>query len=341
MWRQGEVQALLKARADFETPKVMAALLVFIVVSNALILTNNHLLRGGFPYAAALIWAHSATNVLFTRAAYCVSGERLFATMKLVRRDQFPILLRMVPLTLAMVVSMVFSNEAYRFCSIPFLQMCKQFNLVTCYLAGILIGFEFGSIEGAIAVVLVTAGGVLNVHGELGFSAHGFYVQVLSQVGELFRNTFSVWLLSSAGYGLDVMTFLWITSPLCLIVLTWYQCQYWDPKILLAVRETWPVMLQSCVLATAVQVASYALIKYGGMVTFIAAGILKDVVIIAVSALVMDQRMSQQQVIACVLVFIGSSCHAANKMYADRRGNTISTIGKPFEDTEVSPRSIP
>lgn len=203
------------------------------------------------------------------------------------------------------------------------------------------MGFEFGSVEGAIAVVLVTGGGVLNVHGELGFSAHGFHVQVLSQFGELFRNTFSVWLLSSAGYGLDIMTFLWITSPLCLIILTWYQCLYWDPQMLMAVRETWPVILQSCVLATGVQVASYALIKYGGMVTFIAAGILKDVVIIAVSGLVMGQRMSQQQVIAGVLVLIGSSCHAANKMYVDRRGSTISSNGKRFECREESPRSIP
>lgn len=328
------------AAPRFESVKLGISLVAFMTASTGIIFVNNHLLRSGFPYAAALIWLHCLTNFVLTRVLFCVQGEEMFPGLARVRGKNWArVVARMVPLALAIVLSLTTSNEAYRYCSIPFLQMCKQFNLVTCYVAGLFLGLEQANIPGLLVVVLITAGGVLNVTGEVHYNGYGFRIQMLSALGELARNCLSAVLLTSAGYGMDVLSLLYLASPMCLAALSLWLGHTWDPLILTHAAGAWPGLLASCGLAAVLNIASYSVVKYGGMVTFVGGGITKDVVVVLGAAVVLGQAMSRTQLVAAVLVLSGVCLQFANKLYPEVANRFI--VGRPEKTSGNADKGLP
>merc|ERR1719183_1456066 len=82
------------------------------------------------------------------------------------------------PIAVAFAISIALSNEAYKYCSVPFLQMCKEFNVVLVYAVGVALAVEVFRFNIAVVLCLVTLGCAMAVHGEMQFSALGFGLQM-------------------------------------------------------------------------------------------------------------------------------------------------------------------
>merc|ERR1712019_154646 len=94
---------------------------------------------------------------------------------------------RFFPLGLLQTGNLVLANEAYRYCSVPFLQMMKETNMVLVYTASIGVHLEkFDSCRAALLLFILTSS-MSFVIGDVTFSLRGFLLQGTAQTFDVTR----------------------------------------------------------------------------------------------------------------------------------------------------------
>eukprot|EP00435_Cladocopium_sp_Y103_P024391 s34_g6.t1 len=80
-----------------------------------------------------------------------------------------------LPIALCFAISLVLSNMAYKYCTVAFLQMIKEGNIITIYIMAYFVGLDtFSYTQVGILVVMVAATWSC-VEGELNFSRQSSY----------------------------------------------------------------------------------------------------------------------------------------------------------------------
>lgn len=86
-----------------------------------------------------------------------------------------------LPIAWCFACSLVLSNIAYKYCSVAFLQMVKEGNIIVIYVLSVLFGIESFSRTQAAILALMVAATWGCVDGELNFNVLGFVVQMLAR----------------------------------------------------------------------------------------------------------------------------------------------------------------
>eukprot|EP00913_Durusdinium_trenchii_P018184 g17085.t1 len=185
-----------EAKALSRSEIVLCCCLPIIVIctSTALIRSNQYLMqKDHFPYPFFLVILH------------CIFCSTFAALLLLMRPSLFPALtdpekkvqlsmryyvLSILPIALFFAFSLVLSNMAYKYCSVAFLQMIKEGNIICIYVMAVCAGIEsYSHTKVAILVVMVAATWSC-VEGELNFSFLGFMVQATGGLCEAAKTIF-------------------------------------------------------------------------------------------------------------------------------------------------------
>ena len=139
--------------------------------------------EGHFPFPFTLVLMHCLFSSAFALALrYVMPG--LFPALtdpnwKIDINMGF-YLRSILPIASCFACSLVLSNVAYKYCSVAFLQMVKEGNIIVIYVLSVLFGIEgFSRSQAAILAVMVAATWGC-VDGELNFNLLGFLVQMLA-----------------------------------------------------------------------------------------------------------------------------------------------------------------
>lgn len=267
----------------------------YIVCSSGLIAYNKFLMHEDrFPYAISLVLLHAIFCSVCAFLLYLVKPSwfpSLSDPAKKVSIDADLILKGALPIAGFFSVQLVLSNTAYMHSSLAFLQMLKEANLVLVYVFSLIACLEKFSWRSVSILGLVIFATALTIHGEVNFSWTGFCIQGISQLFECCKIVLQAVLLSSAGRKLDALTYVLIVMPLCavflaggMVALNFFPHEHFLVPELHHMQAWWPHLLANACIAFVLNVVIALFIKYAAAVAFILAGILKDAMIVAVSA---------------------------------------------------------
>jgi hypothetical protein len=287
-------------------------------VSGGLINYNKFLLVPDiFPHPIALTWMHLASSCLFSYTLYLCFGTRLFPGTELVQRRPHKFFGMILPIALCFGGSIILSNEAYTYCTVPFLQMCKEMNIVLVYGLTLFLGLEKFSTSTALILLVITFGCSMGVEGELNFSRVGFIIQIGSQLCEVSRIVVQQSIMQ--GQNLDPLTMVLCMSPLCLLALSTALYVFWVPEIVPLARVHWHHLLANSCLAFTLNVLIASLIKHCSGVAFVLAGVVKDITVVVLAVFAFTAAITRMQVIGFTIAVIGVGLHSTVRLVPEIR----------------------
>lgn len=289
-----------------------------ICISASMIHCNKYLMHADrFPFPIVLVLMHCVFCSLAS-VVLLVCRPSLFPSLtcadKKVAIDKEFVMQRALPVALFFSVTLVLGNTAYQYCSVAFLQMMKESNIVTVYVMSVLAGTEILKFKQAVVLIGIFAGTVLTVRGDLNFSAKGFMIQGTCCLCESIKSVVQGILLSGTGKKLDAMSYVLVVMPLCglmlaaviLFHLVVVELPFVTvPSLSHFTRLGWLLPLNT-MLAFALNVAIALFISYSSPLSFMISMIIKDAMIVLVGTVYMGELVSKTQYMGffCQITFI-------------------------------------
>lgn len=289
------------------------------VLSASLIAFNKYLMHESrFPYPVPLVAMHSSASSLFVGLFLvlqrgCSTGESgLFAALPQALTDT-SIKPKVFCLAALFAVQLVFSNAAFMYSSVVFIQMLKEGNLAFVYALSVLAALEVVHWQRIRVLILIIFFTLLTIKGSLHFSWQGFLIQLVGQTFEGFRIVLQALMLAN----LDILTYMILVMPACSIILggfmTFNAC-VWQvgaaaaPNMSMIVAW-WPQLLANALLAVALNFATALVVKHASAMGLVLSGVMKDTAIVCAGAYFLGESITSVQVfgfsmqIACVLAY--------------------------------------
>ncbi|CAI6009558.1 unnamed protein product [Closterium sp. NIES-65] len=168
-----------------------------------------------------------------------------------------------LPIGALYAMSLWFSNSAYIYLSVSFIQMLKALMPVAVYTLGVAFQKDAFRCSTMSNMLLVSVGVGIAAYGEANFNFTGVLLQLAAVAFEATRLVLIQILLASKGISLNPITSLYYVSPTCLIFLTipWFFVEY--PSLAPHLAAPHPDLLVfggNCVCAFALNLAVFLLI---------------------------------------------------------------------------------
>eukprot|EP00928_Gymnodinium_smaydae_P028568 TRINITY_DN21751_c0_g1_i1.p1 TRINITY_DN21751_c0_g1~~TRINITY_DN21751_c0_g1_i1.p1 ORF type:complete len:460 (-),score=55.84 TRINITY_DN21751_c0_g1_i1:42-1421(-) len=280
-----------------------------IVSSTALINFNKQLLREDiFPYPVALVTVHSvfiptaSLILLLVRPSFFPS---LTDADRKVTIDIDLILKGAIPIAVFGAGGLLFSNIAYQYSSVPFLQMLKEGAVVVVYGFSVAFGMELFRFSHIMVLLLLSGATMLTVEGELHCSRLGVLIQSSAILVDGAKIVLQNKLLNGSGKKLDPLTYLLLVMPFCFLCFVpvlagasyagWTSLSWpgWH-----VIMNNWRLLLANSALAFALNLLVAIFNTVGSAVSFTLVGIIKDVMIVLVGAAFAEDPPSPLQSVA-------------------------------------------
>merc|ERR1719460_2428868 len=140
------------------------------------------------------------------------------------------------------------------------------------------------------------------------FSTTGFSYQLVSQVAEVMKILIQQVILQ--GMKIDPLTMVLVMSPLCLCTLAVALYSFWEPGIIAAAHANWGHLLLNGCNAFALNVCVAIVIRFASGVSFVLAGVVKDVAIVACAALMFGAIITPIQIVGFSIAVLGVLFHS-------------------------------
>ena len=299
---RGAERVIAKALAD------NAFVALWIFVSALVILFNKYILTVyGFPFPVTL----TMTHMLFcsSLAFVLVRVVKVVPASEGMTRDAYA--KKIVPIAALFATSLWASNTAYVYLSVAFIQMLKALSPVMVYSIGCAIGIEQYTHKRLVNMAVVTVGVMIASYGELNFNAFGFFVQIVAVVVEACRIISVQLVLGKANLKLNSITTLYYVSPMCFVFLIVPFAFLELPKLAYGLEITHSihysagVMIANASCAFALNAIIYLLIGRTSALTLNISGVLKDIILIAISAVIFESPVSSTQLVGSSVAFSG------------------------------------
>lgn len=302
---------------------------IYIGVSASLIELNKYLMggAGNFKFPLALCIIHQFVTSLGTWLCFLVRPD-LFPGIKVAVQTSegkfdMGVWLRFIPIGAAFAGSVLLSNMAYEYCSVPFIQMLKEGNVVLTFIASIPLGLERFSRVGCSIILIIFTGGLIAATGEIRFSLLGLIVQISSQICEVSKILGQNLLMR--GKKLDPLSVVLFTAPLALVFLgiLMLGCIHLGHKegdlrlIWTQGTAVWHMIAGSAVLAFFLNITIACMIWSLNATGFVLAGIAKDITIVFSSILLLHEHVTRQQLVGFSLAIVGIMHYSMMKMNSD------------------------
>lgn len=283
---------------------------VAILVSSATMVNlNKYLMQDSvFPYAVPMVLCQFTFASLLNGVLIIISPG-LYPSItrsenKVTMRSLQLMVMKILPVAVAFVISVLASNMAYYYSSVPFLQMMKESNIITVYLMTLAMGMESFEWKQGMVLVLLAMATLGSIHGEVRFSLAGFGMQAIACLADASKNVMSGSLLSGAGQKLDPMSFSFALSPLVLaFVGIVFMVQHQVEGVASVPSEqaflnSWRLLLGNAVLAFGLNVAIAMFLRYSSALSFGMLGIVKDILVVLSSTALLGAHISPLQTVS-------------------------------------------
>ncbi|CAE7459818.1 unnamed protein product [Symbiodinium natans] len=178
---------------------------------------------GVFPYPFVLVTAHCFCCSFFA-GILLLCKPSLFPALtdpdRMVDISLQYCLREILPIAACFAISLVTSNMAYKYCTVAFLQMMKESNIVTIYLMSVAAGIEHFSLAQSVILIAMVCATWTCIQGELHFSLFGLLLQASSSLAEAAKTIFQCLALAhGSGKRLDPLSAVLVIMPLCGLLL--------------------------------------------------------------------------------------------------------------------------
>eukprot|EP00448_Togula_jolla_P008315 CAMPEP_0170607832 /NCGR_PEP_ID=MMETSP0224-20130122/21261_1 /TAXON_ID=285029 /ORGANISM="Togula jolla, Strain CCCM 725" /LENGTH=337 /DNA_ID=CAMNT_0010933017 /DNA_START=62 /DNA_END=1075 /DNA_ORIENTATION=- len=281
----------------------LLVLLLYITVSSGLVGYNKFLLQV-FPYPLQLTALHMLSCSLMSVLTFALMPG-LFPAMKELDGRKVELLKYFLPVGACFSGAMYFSNSAYLYCSVAFLQYMKESTVLLPFLFYCAVGMQRMDRVKAVVVMWILLGSWMCIRGETNFILIGLFVQAIAQFAECSKNILGEYLMSNTNFKLDPMTYTMFIAPVSLIFLSVGVAMTWTPDVAAALMANWHYLLPNMVLAFLLNVIIAIVLKHCSAVGVIMAGISKDILLVVASEQIFRDPVTLQQSIGFAITLAG------------------------------------
>ncbi|XP_057753647.1 probable sugar phosphate/phosphate translocator At5g25400 [Arachis stenosperma] len=289
---------------------------IWIFLSFTVIVYNKYILDRkmyNWPYPISLTMIHMA---------FCSSlAYVLVRVLKLVEpvsmsRDLY--LRSVVPIGALYSLSLWFSNSAYIYLSVSFIQMLKALMPVAVYSIGVLFKKEGFKNETMANMLSISFGVAIAAYGEAKFDTWGVSLQLMAVAFEATRLVLIQILLNSKGISLNPITSLYYIAPCCLVFLSvpWLIMEYPSLRDNSSFHLDFVIFGTNSFCAFALNLAVFLLVGKTSALTMNVAGVVKDWLLIAFSWSVIKDTVTPVNLIGYGLAFLGVAYYNHSKLQA-------------------------
>ncbi|XP_020101224.1 probable sugar phosphate/phosphate translocator At4g32390 [Ananas comosus] len=293
---------------------------IWIMLSFTVIVYNKYILDPkmyGWPFPISLTLIHMA---------FCSSlAFALVRVLRLVDPPSAPPMSAalygrsVVPIGALYALSLWFSNSAYIYLSVSFIQMLKALMPVAVYSVGVAFGKEGFRASAMANMLSISLGVAVAAYGEARFDARGVALQLAAVAFEATRLVLIQILLTSKGISLNPITSLYYVAPCCFLflLLPWYFVEL--PTLRAAASSFRPdvvVFGTNSVCAFALNLAVFLLVGKTSALTMNVAGVVKDWLLIAFSWSVIKDTVTPVNLFGYGIAFLGVAYYNHVKLQA-------------------------
>ncbi|KAJ7956683.1 Sugar phosphate/phosphate translocator like [Quillaja saponaria] len=289
---------------------------IWIFLSFTVIVYNKYILDRkmyNWPYPISLTMIHMG---FCSSLAYLL--VRVFKVVEPVSMSRELYLSSVVPIGALYSLSLWFSNSAYIFLSVSFIQMLKALMPVAVYSIGVLFKKDHFKSNTMANMLSISLGVAIAAYGEAKFDSWGVMLQLLAVAFEATRLVLIQILLNSKGITLNPITSLYYIAPCCLVFLfvPWVIMEYPSLRDTSSFHFDFVVFGTNSICAFALNLAVFLLVGKTSALTMNVAGVVKDWLLIAFSWSVIKDTVTPINLIGYGLAFLGVAYYNHAKLQA-------------------------
>ncbi|XP_062078034.1 probable sugar phosphate/phosphate translocator At4g32390 [Humulus lupulus] len=305
---------------------------IWIFLSFTVIVYNKYILDRkmyNWPFPISLTMIHMA---FCSSIAYLL--VRVFKLVEPVSMSRELYIQSVVPIGLLYSLSLWFSNSAYIFLSVSFIQMLKALMPVAVYSIGVLFKKDAFKSETMLNMVSISIGVAIAAYGEAKFDTWGVMLQLLAVAFEATRLVLIQILLNAKGISLNPITSLYYVAPCCFVFL----CIPWVVVEYPLLRDTSSFHLDFAIFGTnslcafALNLAVFLLVGKTSALTMNVAGVVKDWLLIAFSWSVIKDTVTPINLIGYGLAFLGVAYYNHSKLQGLKAAEAQKKIQQADEE---------
>ncbi|XP_058068620.1 probable sugar phosphate/phosphate translocator At5g25400 [Magnolia sinica] len=223
-----------------------------------------------------------------------------------------------VPIGALYSLSLWFSNSAYIYLSVSFIQMLKALMPVAVYSISVLFRKESFRSDTMANMLSISFGVAIAAYGEARFDSWGVALQLGAVAFEATRLVLIQILLTSKGISLNPITSLYYVAPCCLAFLfvPWVLVEFPVLRETSSFRLDFVIFGTNSLCAFALNLGVFLLIGKTSALTMNVAGVVKDWLLIAFSWSVIRDMVTTLNLIGYGLAFLGVAYYNHSKLQA-------------------------
>jgi len=285
----------------------------WVFLSSTIILFNKYLLSTvHFHFPLSLVILH----MVFISA--CAFIWKQLGWVDVPQVAPVDILTRFAPVAVCFALSLGLGNAAYLYISVAFVQMLKASTPVAVLLASFAFDLEKPNMSLFTFILLIATGVATSAYGQLQLDVIGVVLQMAAVVCEAMRLCLVNIALTSKGFKLSPIAFLYFVAPLCVVALLpawlWFEATAISHNHFGPVRRTGVgMLLLNSSVAFFLNLATMALIKNTSALTLNVAGVFKDVLLIIWSVLISGAVVTHLQYVGYGIALVGVCGYSSYK----------------------------
>ncbi|CAN7048275.1 unnamed protein product [Brassica oleracea var. botrytis] len=264
-------------------------LLIYIILSSGVILYNKWVLSPkhfNFPLPITLTMIHMGFSGFV--AFLLIRVFKVVAPVKMTFQIYATCV---VPISAFFASSLWFGNTAYLHIYVAFIQMLKALMSVATFIMAVICGTDKPRCDVFSNMLLVSVGVVISSYGEIHFNIVGTVYQVTGIFAEALRLVLTQVLLQKKGLTLNPINSLYYIAPCSFVFLAfpWYVLEKPTLEVAQIQLNFW-IFFSNARCALALNFTIFLVIGRTGAVTIrVAAGVLKDWILIALSTVIFPE----------------------------------------------------
>lgn len=291
-------------------------LLLYITLSSGQIFFNKWVLSSkeiNFPYPLGLTLLHMVFS-----SVLCFMLTKGFKVLKVEEGMTLDIYATsVIPIGAMFAMTLWLGNTAYLYISVAFAQMLKAIMPVAVFILGVAAGLEVMSCRMLLIMSVISFGVVIASYGEISINWIGVVYQMGGVVGEALRLIFMEILVKRKGIKLNPISIMYYVSPcsaLCLLI-PWIFLE--KPKI--DANATWnfpvSVLVLNSLCTFALNLSVFLVISHTSALTIRVAGVVKDWVVVLLSALLFaDTKLTGINLLGYGIAIAGVAAYNNHKL---------------------------
>ncbi|KAK4089356.1 hypothetical protein PCL_11820 [Purpureocillium lilacinum] len=317
----------------------------WIFLSNLTILLNKWLIdTAGFPILLAcwhFIFTSVTIHILARTTTLLDSRHSLHITPRIYART-------IIPIGVCFSLSLICSNVVYLYLSVAFIQMLNAANPVAVLAVSWIWGVADPSTSTLLNMLLIVAGAAIASFGEIQFSTIGFVFQAGGIIFGAIRLVMIQVLVSRKGMRMDPLVGLYYFGPACAIMTLAAALFIEVPRFRMShlIDAGVGMLVLNAAVAFLLNVTTVYLVGRTSGLVMALTGIFKNILLIAVSVVIWNTKITLLQAVGYSLALVGLIYHwiggdqLAKGYRAVTRGILSASSGLPLFEASVRRRVV-